>query len=195
MRLAYWQEGIDKMGRRASSTDHLRDFAVDRLRRGDDVNNADPCRRVPALMAELLDAQVSVRFVNIHVPRLTGGTARRSDGSYIIYCAKSRSKYHRLGILLHELAHVLLEHKPIELNTEASLRRFLPHLPAEMITIIAGRTDLTTMEERAAEELADSILACLTEPALEPHHGELLAGLPDHVQRIADALEDRQEGP
>lgn len=183
------------MGSRAGSKDQLRDFAIERLRGRDHAGDSDPCQRVPALMAELLDAEVSVRFVNIHIPGLTGGTARRLDGSYIIYCAKSKSRYHRLGILLHELAHVLLRHKPIELNTEESLRRFLPHLPAEMITLIAGRTDLTTKEERDAEELADSILAHLTEPAHDPHYGELLAELPDHVQRIADALEDRPEGP
>lgn len=181
------------MGSRAGRKHELRDFAVERLRRGDNAGDTDPCRRVPAVMAELLNAEVSVRFVDIHVPGLTGGTARRLDGRYIVYCAKSISRYHRLGILLHELAHVLLGHKPVELHTEASLRRFLPHLPTEMITLIAGRTDLTTKEERDAEELADGILARLTEPAHEPHHGELLAALPDHVRRIADALEDRQE--
>src|SRR5690349_5495041 len=113
------------MGSRVRQLDQLRDFAVEQLRHREDVADADPCRRVAALMAELLNAKVSVCFVDIHNPGMTGGTARCSDGRYIIYCVKSKSWYYRLGILLHELAHLLLDHKPVELNSEESLHRFL----------------------------------------------------------------------
>jgi hypothetical protein len=185
------QEGIDRMSSKASRLDQLRDFAVERL--GGGVGTADLCRQVPALMAELLNAKVSVRFVGISRSGVTGGTGRCMDGSYIVCCVQSKSWYHRLLILLHELAHVLLEHKPVELNTKEGLRSFLTHLPDEMITLIAGRTDLTPKEERAAEELADGIIERLTETKHDSPEPDLPAETPDHVRRIADALEDRQE--
>jgi len=176
-----------------SSTDRrqeeLRDWAVERLGVHLDGGYQDACRRVLALMAEVLDAEVVVRFIAIRSPELTGGTAKHVDGSYIVYCARSGSWYHRFGVLLHELAHRLLGHPPVELTSREGLRRFLPHLPDTMITLIAGRTDLADDDERDAEELADSILERLTDPAPHPRQAGL-ADLPAHLQRVADALED-----
>jgi len=167
--------------------DDLRDWAVQRLGSAAEGGYRDTCRRVGVVMAEVLDADVAVKFIAVRSPDLTGGLARRADGRYIVYCAKSGSWYHRLGILLHELAHVLLGHRPVELTTSESLSRFLPHLPDQMITLIAGRSHLADADEREAEELADYILARLEATRNEQTD---LASLPDHVRRIAEALGD-----
>jgi hypothetical protein len=123
----------------------------------------EACRRVGELMSDLLDARVELRFVDIRDSRLTGVTAQRDDGSYVVYCARSRSWYHRLGILLHELAHVLLRHPPATLRSEENLRHFAPHLPAGVLRLLAERTVHTGDEEQEAEELADELLGRLTE--------------------------------
>ncbi|MEV8504549.1 hypothetical protein AB0368_06915 [Actinoplanes sp. NPDC051475] len=197
MRIATWQEDTDEMSGLTPQHRELRDWTISRLQQPLDGGYRDACRRVAALMAELLEAEVDVRFIAMRSPGLTGGTARCADGRYIIYCAKSRSWYHRFTIMLHELAHVLLGHRPVELNTREGLRRFLPHLPDPMIALIAGRTDLAADEERDAEELADSILAHLTDTASRAGAPSLPFNLPEQVRRVADAFEDhsRPESP
>jgi hypothetical protein len=180
------------MSNPARRRDELRDWAVDRLSATLSGGYKAACRGVPALMAEHLDADVVVRFIAIRSAGLTGGTARCLDGSYIVYCAKSGSWYHRFGVLLHELAHALLGHHSVELSNRESLRRFLPNLPDGVIELMAGRTDLAAAEEQAAEELADSILARLTDAAPRPQHADL-DQLPDHVRRVADAFVDPED--
>src|SRR5690606_26324633 len=45
--------------------------------------------------------------------------------------------YHRLGILLHELAHVVLDHRLDPASDGGGLRRFAPHLPERAARIVA----------------------------------------------------------
>lgn len=148
----------------------------------------DACRRVGEVMSNLLDARVELRFITTRTTMcLNGATARRPDGTYVIYCAQSRSWYHRLGILLHELSHFLLGHQPVSLSAEDSVRRFAPHLPSRMIQLIARRTTHSQTEEQEAEELADELLERLTE-----HQGLVegpaSAALAPHVMRMAEGL-------
>jgi hypothetical protein len=146
----------------------------------------DTCRRVGEVMSELLRAEVELKFITTRTTRISGATARRPDGSYIVYCAKSRSWYHRLGILLHELAHCLLGHQAVAL-TDDGVRRFAPHLPGKMIRLLARRTTHSQCEEQEAEELADRLLERLTEQR-SPVAGQDPARMAPHIMRIAEGL-------
>lgn len=147
----------------------------------------ETCRRVGELLGELLQAQVSVKFTPLGGVPFSGATVRLADGSYVVYCAGSRSWYHRMGILLHELSHVLLGHEPATLD--GMRRQFLPHLPGRMARIVAARSDHTGVCEQEAEELADLLLARITEhraPAPNP-----LPQASPRLRRIAEELTQR----
>lgn len=149
----------------------------------------DACRRVGEVMSELLGATVELRFISMRGTRLSGATALRADGTYVVYCARSRSWYHRLGILLHELAHVLLGHRPVALAPAEPARHFAPHLPGKMARIIARRTAHGEGEERQAEEFADLLLERLT----DRHRSRPFdsSGMSPSVARVAEGLSSR----
>jgi hypothetical protein len=149
------------------------------------------CRRTGEVMSELLGAHVELKFVALRNAPFSGVTVRLADGRYVVYCARSRSWYHRLGILLHELAHLLLGHQPATANDRGGLRRLAPHLPGKAARIIAGRTGHAGDEERQAEELADLLLERLTERdprGPEPLSALLSSEAAPHVRRVAEGL-------
>jgi hypothetical protein len=149
----------------------------------DKATYRDTCRQVGAVMSELLKATVELRFVSMRDAGLSGATVRYQDGSYVVYCAKSSSWYHRLGILLHELAHVALGHVPVASDTGRGLRQVVPHLPSGVMAILAGRSCHSEDKERAAEEFADQLMARLTEPRTSD-----VPELSAHALRVAEGL-------
>lgn len=172
--------GADRRRWRAVCDELVERFALD-----PSATYRDACRRTGEVMSELLDARVELKFVALRGAPFSGATVRRDDGSYVVYCARSRSWYHRLGILLHELAHVVLGHEPVA-TEGVRMQQFLPHLPRKMARIIANRTCHSEDAERQAEELADQLLERLTERS-----GPAQVGAPDvapHVMRIAEGL-------
>ncbi|SEG56393.1 hypothetical protein SAMN04489712_106309 [Thermomonospora echinospora] len=165
----------------------LCDQVVERLDLPASATYRDACRRTGEVMSELLGAQVELKFVGLHNTPFSGATVRRADGTYVVYCARSRSWYHRLGILLHELAHVLLGHDPVSFAGGSGPHRLAPHLPGKMARILAGRTNHVGEEERQAEELADRLLERLTERhARRPERPA--PEVAPHVRRIAEGL-------
>jgi len=173
------------LNRRARET--LCDEVVERFALPPSATHREACRRTGEVMSEILGAQVEVRFASLRNAPFSGATVRHADGTYVVYCAKSRSWYHRLGILLHELSHVLLDHPPVSSTGSSAARLFTPHLPGKMARIIAGRTVHAAAEEREAEELADRLLERLTESPAEPEDAALRAATP-RVLRIAQGL-------
>jgi hypothetical protein len=155
----------------------------------------DACHRAGQVMSEVLGASVELKFVTLRNSSLSGATMRRPDGTYVIYCVTSRSWYHRLGILLHELAHLVLGHQPVTLSPREGLRQLAPHLPGKMARIIAGRTSHTQDEEREAEEFADDLLERLT-AGWQDQEEPVLSERAPHVKRIAEEMaapvEDRR---
>ncbi|MET8679594.1 hypothetical protein ABZW18_18980 [Streptomyces sp. NPDC004647] len=143
--------------------DELCEQMLDRFSLPRAATYKDACRRVCEVMSELLSASVEVKFIRMRSGGLSGATVRLHDGSYAVLCASSRSWYHRLGILLHEFAHVLLGHEGVGQAHLESLRRFAPHLPSRMSEIIASRTTHAEKQELEAEEFADRLLYSLTE--------------------------------
>ncbi|MET8679591.1 hypothetical protein ABZW18_18965 [Streptomyces sp. NPDC004647] len=185
MKIALWlsrEIGMDERERR-----ELCDQVVGQFNLSHTATYRDACRRVGEVMSERLGARVEIRFVVLRNTRLSGGTARLANGTYVVCCAKSQSWYHRLGILLHELAHLLLGHQPTALGPGKGVRHFAPHLPSKMARLVAERTTHTQYEEREAEEFADDLIGRLTEQqnlveAVTPSEAT------PHVMRIAEGL-------
>jgi Zn-dependent peptidase ImmA (M78 family) len=100
-------------------------------------------RRVCEVIRDRLGARLEVRFTPMADAGLSGLTLALADGSYLIVCADSPRWYHRLHILLHELAHLVLDH--------------------ERTRIPCARSGFADPRERDAEEFADTLLAALTE--------------------------------
>ncbi|AHH97911.1 hypothetical protein GCM10010174_29430 [Kutzneria viridogrisea] len=98
--------------------------------------------RVCQVMRDRLGAPLEVRFVPMADTRLSGVTTALADGSYLVVCADSPRWYHRLHVLVHELAHVVLGHDWISFS----------------------RSGFTDPQEREAEEFADAVLAELLGP-------------------------------
>ncbi|MFF0204660.1 hypothetical protein [Streptomyces sp. NPDC005017] len=166
--------------------ERLCDRVVDGMDVPQDTGYRAMCQKLGQTMSEVLGASVEVRFFTGRGTPLTGATARRADGTYLVFCVKTRSWYHRLGILLHEFAHILLGHEPVDVGGEDTVRRLAPSLPRNMARVIARRTTHSVAEEAGAEELADLLIERLTERRTA--HGPGLPGDSPHVLRAAEDL-------
>lgn len=190
MKVALWgkteEAQMDRHARAKLVDEVERDLGLPRT-----ATYQDACRRVCEVISRRLKHPVELQFVTLRNPRISGATALRVDGTYVIYVAESPFWYHRLQILLHEFAHLLLGHNPVPLSTSEGLRRFLPHLPAKLGDILATRAGLCRGDELDAEDLADDLLGRLTE-RLQLIDGAL-PDVPEHVRRLADTL-DHQTG-
>jgi hypothetical protein len=75
-----------------------------------------------------------------------------------IYHADGTSAYHQTHIVLHEIAHLILDHKGTQ-AWQGSARRLTPGVDPELVALILGRSVYRTAEEHDAETLASLILA------------------------------------
>lgn len=74
------------------------------------------------------------------------------------------SATHRQHIVLHELAHVILEHTSTQVLTDDASRLLLPHLEPRTVDLLMGRTRYDAAEEKQAEVMA-SVLSRRLRPA------------------------------
>jgi hypothetical protein len=152
VKISAWTAADDIERRRRVNRRKLRKLVDEVARDLDlppDATHRDASRRVCELMSERLERPVDVRFAAItNAVCLSGATALLENGTYLVICADSPSWYHRLHVLLHEFAHVLLKHQPVALGRSEGMRKLAPHLLPRMAQIIAGRTTLT--ETRSA---------------------------------------------
>jgi IrrE N-terminal-like domain len=153
------------------------------------ATHQEAARRVCELMGEHLGKHVEVRFAPLPDARLTGVSALLANGNYLVICADSPRWYHRLQILLHEFAHLMLGHQPVTLTKSESLRRLAPNLLPDMARYVAGRTSFSDREERAAEELADELLEVITDQRTMDD-----TRMPGHVRRILASFAHADEG-
>lgn len=75
-----------------------------------------------------------------------------------IYHADGTSAYHQTHIVLHEIAHLILDHKGAR-AWQGLARHLTPDVDPELVTLILGRSVYRTAEEHEAETLASFILA------------------------------------
>ena len=121
----------------------LVEATVAELAVGPGATHQSIARRVCEVIRDRLGGRLEVCFTSMADTRLSGLTAAMADGSYLIVCADSPRWYHRLQILLHELAHVVLDH--------------------DRDRIPCARSGFADPRERTAEEFADALLEALTE--------------------------------
>jgi len=74
-----------------------------------------------------------------------------------IYHVDGTSPYHQTHIVLHEIAHLILDHKGTQ-AWQGLARRLTPDVDPELVTLILGRSVYRTAEEHDAETLASLIL-------------------------------------
>jgi hypothetical protein len=82
------------------------------------------------------------------------------DSDWIVYRADT-TRLHRQHILLHEAAHILCGHSERGgdgTSMIAAARTLMPHLSAELVRGVLGRTAYTEPDEREAELVASLIL-------------------------------------
>jgi hypothetical protein len=105
-------------------------------------------------MADRLGRPITLRFDDLGDSGVSGLWAVTDDDVHIIIVTTTRSWVHRMLIVLHEVAHMLCGHEPIRVGAEDCRRLLFPDLSPRMLTVLAGRTDLTRAEEREADQLA-----------------------------------------
>ncbi len=74
-----------------------------------------------------------------------------------VFVDETARPLHREHIVLHELAHIMCDHKGVPAMTDEDVAALLPALNVEMVARVLGRTRYTQHEEQEAELLATMI--------------------------------------
>ncbi len=110
----------------------------------------------------LCDAIARQRGRRIHLealplpPQETGFWLADHDGDTIYY-ARDASLPYQEHIILHELAHILRNHRPLATEIELLQRQWFPLLDPERLRTLLGRSHYDHLQEREAELLASLI--------------------------------------
>jgi len=79
-----------------------------------------------------------------------------AEGDYIFY-ESDTSQLHREHIILHELGHLLCDHRPTEVIDGKVLTQLLPTLDPTVVRRVLGRTTYSAVEEQEAEVVASLV--------------------------------------
>ncbi|MEU6216412.1 hypothetical protein ABZ845_02655 [Streptomyces sp. NPDC047022] len=106
---------------------------------------------------------------------------------YIVYQADT-GKAHQGHIVLHEIGHMICDHKSTPAEESEVSRLLLPNIDPTMVRVVLGRTSYDRGEEKAAELIASLIplRAGGTVPQPEsprPPHSPHTAALVSHLER------------
>jgi hypothetical protein len=74
-----------------------------------------------------------------------------------IYHEQGTTPYHQTHIALHELAHMLLDHRGATQVWEKLVNLLVPGVDPQLVQLVLGRSMYSTEEERDAETLASLI--------------------------------------
>ncbi|MGV4982239.1 hypothetical protein ACVB8X_34235 [Streptomyces sp. NRAIS4] len=80
-----------------------------------------------------------------------------TDTSDIIFVEEKTTKFHREHIVLHEIGHILCDHRISDQETLGALSTLLPSISPVMISRLLARTNYTTEQEQEAELVASLI--------------------------------------
>ncbi|AHH93752.1 hypothetical protein [Kutzneria albida] len=103
-----------------------------------------------------------------HVPGSPCGTLISTEDTEYIYYATNTSSLHADHIALHEVGHLVLDHRGTTAVTEEVARRLMPTLSPELLRRVLGRTAYSSAEEQEAELFATMVLERAARAAPEP---------------------------
>jgi hypothetical protein len=147
------------------------------------VTTETMCVRLCEVMAERIGRPITLRFDDLGDSGLSGLWAVTEDDIHVIIVTTARSWVHRLLILLHEVAHMLCGHEPMRLGADEGRRILFPDLSSRMLTVLAGRTNLSRSEEREADQVAGALARALLADAHERKQESLRPDGDDPVTR------------
>ena len=100
----------------------------------------------------------------------------------LIFISDDLSGVHRDHVILHELAHLLLDHQVVDTLTIEETASLFPSLPPALIKRMLQRSHYDSAQEREAEELASAIAG-----STRGTHRGAWVDQPD-ARRVGDAL-------
>ncbi|MGW7528823.1 hypothetical protein [Streptomyces sp. NPDC054783] len=94
-----------------------------------------------------------------------------TDAGDTIYVEEKATKFHQEHIVLHEVGHILCDHRISDQETYGALTTLLPSISPDMISRLLGRTNYTTEQEQEAELVASLIRSTTGMRAPSPSAG------------------------
>jgi hypothetical protein len=114
----------------------------------------------------------------IHIHTVPIGSAINACGLWIatsthdtIYVEEKTTKFHQEHIILHEVAHILWDHRITDQESLGTLTTLLPSISPDLIRRLLARTNYTTGQEQEAELVASLIHATARTRAPSPSTG------------------------
>jgi hypothetical protein len=81
-----------------------------------------------------------------------------------IFYEQRTARLHQEHIVLHEIGHLLLDHRTVDLNDIVAQGALMPDLDPRMVRRLLGRTNYSAYQEREAEMLASVLGARVSRP-------------------------------
>lgn len=136
--------------------------------------------------------RISLLPISMPTGVLYGLTLFLQSGEHIIAYERTTNRIHRDHIIVHELAHVVMGHRAIEVLGHDASEMILPSLAPALVQRVLERTGgYTEQEEREAETMATLLL----QHAGRPDDRVDFADLPDHAAAVCRRLHDSFENP
>lgn len=92
---------------------------------------------------------------------LPSGVVYELDDAWVILYDSTTTGYHQLGIILHEIGHLIADHYPGSLVSDGAIEHLLPELGRHQARRRAGREAYNQQEEREAEYFARRVLVAV----------------------------------
>jgi len=100
-----------------------------------------------------------------------------------VFHEEGTTPWHKTHIVMHEIAHLLLDHDGGTHAWHGLARMLLPDVDPSLVRLVLGRSAYTSTEEQEAETLASLILGQAAPPAREPAAGAGTAALMRRPER------------
>ncbi len=100
-----------------------------------------------------------------------------------VFHEEGTTPWHKTHIVMHEIAHMLLDHDDATRAWHGLARLLVPDVDPSLVRLVLGRSAYTSTEEREAETLASLILGQAAPPARELAVGAGTAALMCRLER------------
>ena len=100
-----------------------------------------------------------------------------------VFHEEGTTPWHKTHIVMHEIAHLLLDHDDGTQAWHGLARLLVPDVDPSLVRLVLGRSAYTSTEEREAETLASLILGQASPPARELAVGADAAALMFRLER------------